>query len=336
MRKYGIFGAGNIGCYVGGKLAAAGIPTTMVGREPLMAEARANGITLKDVNGNESCVMPSAFSAGEGPELLADAETVFVCVKSTGTPEAAKILRSTLPFRCVVISLQNGLRNTAVLREGLFGRTVLGGMVSFNVVRRPGPGFHQATSGPLVIEAGPGAEDAAGTLRSAGFEVEVRPDFVEVQWSKLLLNLNNAVNALSGVPLKAQLSQRGHRLIFAAAQREALAALKKAGIRTVSFGRLIPRLMPIGLRLPDFLFFALARAMVEIDPEARSSMAEDLERGRKTEIDHLNGEVVRLADEAGVPAPVNRRLVELIKAAERAGKSPPRFSAAELTARVAG
>jgi 2-dehydropantoate 2-reductase len=94
--------------------------------------------------------------------------------------------------------------------------------------------------------------------------------------------------------------------------------------------------MPIGLRLPDFLFFAVARAMVEIDPEARSSMAEDLERGRKTEIDHLNGEVVRLADEAGVPAPVNRRLVELIKAAERAGKSPPRFSAAELTARVAG
>jgi 2-dehydropantoate 2-reductase len=334
--KYGIFGAGNIGCYVGGKLAAAGNPTAMVGRELLMAEARVNGITLKDVNGNDSRVMPPAFFAGEGPELLAEAEVVFVCVKSTGTMEAARALGIVLPSRCVVISFQNGLRNTAVLRGGLPGRTVLGGMVSFNVVSSPGPVFHQATSGPIVIEAGPGAEDAAGTLRSAGFEVEVRPDFVEVQWSKLLLNLNNPINALSGVPLKAQLSQRGYRLIFAAAQREALAALKKAGIKTVSFGRLIPRLVPSALSLPDFLFFAVARTMLEIDPEARSSMAEDLERRRKTEIDHLNGEVVRLADEAGVPAPVNRRLVELIQAAERAGKGSPRFSAAELKARITG
>jgi 2-dehydropantoate 2-reductase len=336
VSKYGVFGAGNIGCYVGGRLAAAGNPTAMVGRAPLMTEARTSGITLKDVDGNESRVVPPSFSAGEDPELLADAEVVFVCVKSPGTPEAARILRSALPSRCVVISFQNGLRNTTVLREGLPGRTVLGGMVSFNVVRGPGPAFHQATSGPLVIEAGPGAEGAARALRSARFEVEVRPDFVEVQWSKLLLNLNNAVNALSGIPLKAQLSQRGYRRIFAAAQREALAALKMAGVKPVSFGRMIPRLVPIALGLPDFLFFAVARTMIEIDPEARSSMAEDLERGRKTEIDHLNGEVVRLADEAGVPAPVNRRLVELVKAAESAGKGSPRFSTEELNAKVMG
>lgn len=334
MPRCGVFGAGAIGCYVGGRLAAAGIPTVLVGRAAPMAQLRADGLALSAIGGRECRVSASALSATEEPAALRDAGLVLVCVKSLATAEAARALRGVLRPGCTVVSLQNGVRNAALLREGLRGTRVLGAVVGFNVVPAPGPAFHQATSGKLLVEAGPGAEEASRVLRSAGLDVELRSDILEAQWAKLLLNLNNAVNALSGIPLRAELRQRGYRRVLAAAQREALAAMRRAGIRAVRIGRVVPRLAPIVLSLPDGLFRAAAASMIDIDPQARSSMADDLERRRKTEVDDLNGEVVRLAEKTGVAAPVNRTLVALVKAAEGAGKGSPRFGAAELCARV--
>jgi 2-dehydropantoate 2-reductase len=332
--RCGVFGAGAVGCYVGGRLAAAGIPAALVGRAASMAELRANGLALSGIDGRGSRVDGAALAAAEDPALLHDADLVFVCVKSLATAEAARSLRGVLRPGCTVVSLQNGVRNAPRLREGLPGTAVLGGVVGFNVVRGTGTAFHQATSGKLLIEAGPGGDVAARVLRSAGFDVDLRRDILEVQWGKLLLNLNNAVNALSGIPLTAELQQRGYRRVLAAAQREALAAMRQAGIRAVRIGRVVPQLGPLVLSLPDWLFRVAAASMIDIDPQARSSMADDLERGRRTEIDDLNGEVVRLAEKMGVASPVNRTLVALVKAAEGAAKGSPRFSAAELCARV--
>jgi len=333
MTRCGIFGAGAIGGWVGGKLAAAGLPVALVGRAPAMAEARENGIELHGIDGSRSHAAPGSFTAGDDPALLSQAEVVFVAVKSPATAEAARALASALAPGAIVVSLQNGVRNAQQLRELLPGRTVLGGMVAFNVVVSPGPSLHQATSGPVVIERGPGAEAAAAALRRAGVAVEVRPDIEAVQWSKLLLNLNNAVNALSGLPLREELSQRGYRRVLAAAQREALAAMKRAGIRPVRFGRLAPGLAPLLLSLPDALFTWLAKAMISIDPAARSSMSSDLARARPTEIDSLNGEVLALAKKVGVAVPVNKAIVSLIHDAERAGTAP-RLSASDLVART--
>jgi 2-dehydropantoate 2-reductase len=156
-------------------------------------------------------------------------------------------------------------------------------------------------------------------------------DLRPVQWTKLCINANNAVNALAGIPLRDQIAGRGYRRIMARVVGEALGCLRAAGIRPVRIGRMIPSLAPLVLGLPDWLFLRAAAAMVRVDPEARSSMWEDLERRRPTEIDHLNGEIIRLGEQHGVATPVNRGLCDLVRAAEAAGSGSPRMSADALS-----
>ena len=154
-----------------------------------------------------------------------------------------------------------------------------------------------------AIGKGPGA------LRLSG-------DMVGVAWGKLLINLNNAVNALSGRTLLEQLSDRDYRRVVAASQVEALDILKAAGIRPAQIGPFPPALVPHVIAAPDFLFRHTVLRTQKIDASARSSMADDFAAGRPTEIDWLNGEVVALARRLGRRAPVNERIVALVKQAE--------------------
>src|SRR5262249_35743508 len=140
-----------------------------------------------------------------------------------------------------------------------------------------------------------------------------------VQWGKLLLNLNNAINALSGLPLRDQLAQRAWRMILAAQIAEALMVTKAAGIVPVT-SPLPPPLLPIVLRLPAGLVKILAGRMLRIAPQARSSMWEDLRLGRWTEIDHLQGAIIPLAARTGQAAPLSRRIADLVRSAEAAGR----------------
>ena len=154
-----------------------------------------------------------------------------------------------------------------------------------------------------------------------------------VLWGKPILNLSNALNALSGLPLVEQFSDRRWRLLLARQMDEALAAMRVAGIRLVRIGVLRTALLPHVLRLPDLFFLLmLARRMLAVDPKARSSTMEDLERGRRTETDEFQGAIVRLAEQAGTAAPLSRLILERIRAAEAAGKGSPHATPDELEA----
>jgi 2-dehydropantoate 2-reductase len=338
--RVGVLGAGAIGCYLGGKLAAAGHEGVFVGR--LGAEIVGRGLELTDYTGARVHVdvEGSALEARAGaalyvaePGALAAAEAVLVTVKSMATEEAARPLAGILRERATVVSFQNGVSNATRLRTVLPGHDVLAGMVPFNVART-GPGaFHNGTSGPLVVEERGGAErEIAAALGGAGFGVEVRSDVERVQWTKLLVNLNNSVNALAGVPLLEQLRDRGYRRVMAACVREGLAAMRAGGLQPVRLGRMVPRFAPFVLSLPNPLFFSVAAAMVKIDPKARSSMLDDLERGRQTEVDYLNGEVIALGERHGVAVPANRAVRDLVKVAEAARAGSPKLSAAQIFA----
>jgi 2-dehydropantoate 2-reductase len=152
-------------------------------------------------------------------------------------------------------------------------------------------------------------------------------------WGKLLINLNNAVNALSGRTLIEELKQRDYRRVFAASISEGLGLLRGAKIEVKSAGGVRPRLLPLVIGSPDWLFNRVFLKKWKIDAKARSSMADDLAAGRKTEVDYLNGELVRLAERLRRDAPVNRAIVELIRKAE-AGAKP--LSPAALRREVLG
>lgn len=313
-RVIAVVGAGAIGCYVGGRLAAAGAEVVFVGRQRIADEIGTYGLRLTDYRGADLRADEPRFVTEIA--AIAGADLVLVTVKSAATAEVAEELAGVLTPETLVVSLQNGLRNAQVLADAL-DAPVLAGMVPFNVVHRGEGVFHQGSEGSLEVAVHPGLAAHLPAFEAAGLPLVVRDDMDAVMWAKLLLNLNNAINALSGLPLKAELSQRPYRVCLSLAQSEALGLLAAAGIRPAKLTPLPARWVPRLLRVPDPVFRRLASSMLEIDPIARSSMADDLELGRLTEVDHINGEVVRLAREAGRSAPVNTRLVELIHSVER-------------------
>ena len=205
-------------------------------------------------------------------------------------------------------------------------------MVPFNVVQTQAggapPRFHRATSG--TIRMGAGVRGLRELLDVPGAPVAEHPDMAAVLWAKLLLNLNNALNALSGLPLASQLADRRWRLLLAAQISEALAVLRAANVRLAAVETVPPRAIPFILRLPDTIFRAVAGRMLAIDPAARSSMWEDLERRRVTEIDYLQGAILELAVKAGVPVPVTERIARLVKEAEAAGRGSPRLQPEQI------
>lgn len=315
-----IFGAGSIGCYVGGRLAQAGAHVSFVGRDRLAKEIAANGLRLTDYRGADLQLGAADFDYRTDPATAAEADLILVTVKSGATAEAAAVLARLARPDAVVVSFQNGIGNAETLQAALPGRTVLAGMVPFNVIRR-GPGhFHQGTEGELDVQKHAVLAPFVDGFAKAGLPLRQHADLAPVQWAKLLLNLNNAVNALSALPLKEELSQRDYRRCLALAQREALALLDAAAIRPAKLTPLPPHWIPLVLRVPDALFRIIAAKMLAIDPLARSSMLDDLDAGRSTEVDWLNGEIVRLAVKLDRPAPVNARLAELVHAAEEGGR----------------
>lgn len=325
-----VAGAGSIGCFVGGQLAAAGRDVRFLARPRLRDELAAHGLTLTDLDGTTLHLAAPSLAVGVDPVVLAVADVVLVTVKSGATREIAASIRARAPPAAVVVSLQNGVDNPAILAEALPGRTVVAGMVPFNVAALGEGRFHRGTDGTILIDAAAAA--LAATLATPHLPIGTHADMRALAWGKLLLNLNNALNALAGVPLREQLSSRAWRRLFASCIEEALAALAAARLRPAKVGALPPALIPKVLRLPDALFRMVASAQIKIDPKARTSMADDLQQRRMTEIDQLQGRVVALADAQGTPAPLNRAVLALVKAAEAKGEGSPRLAPEDVLA----
>ncbi|MBO9474177.1 2-dehydropantoate 2-reductase [Shimia sp. R10_1] len=317
-----VAGAGSIGCFVGGMLARSGRNVTLLLRAATLEEISQNGLTLTDFDGLDVALSPDSFAMDTDPACLAEADIVLVTVKSGATAKIAGEISRHAPKNAVIVSLQNGVENAANLQAALPEYDVRAGMVPFNVVWVGGGRFHRGTSGDIAIAQGDGL--VGRHLSCPDLAVHERRDMAALQWGKLVINLNNALNALSGLPLRAQIGDRRWRALMAAQMEEALGILEGAAIHTQNPVAALPlRYVPTVLRLPTWLFRAVAKAMLSIDPNARSSMWEDLDRGRATEIDELQGQIVRLAEQLGQAAPINAGVAQLIREAVAADAGAP-------------
>ena len=331
-----VLGAGSIGCYVAGCLLASGFALngsntlTLIGRQRLHDDIVANGLKVTDWRGRNQMADVLHVNFSLNNDSLASADIILLCVKSQDTKSAASIINQFAKPQALVCSLQNGVRNADLLRQHL-EQVVIAGMVPFNVFYKGKGHFHCGTEGNIAIEdPNNHCAELVKALENASLPVTVYRNMAAVQYGKLIMNLNNAVNALSGIPLKSQLGNRQYRLVMAKVLSEALAVLKAEGITPARTGKVIPKLMPKIMKLPNFLFKAVAASTLKIDPEARSSMYEDLILGRRTEIDYLNGEIVRLGRKHHIATPVNNHIVELIKQSEMAQKGSPHLPASAL------
>ena len=317
-----ILGAGSIGCFVGGCWQVAGLDVHFIGRPSFDRDIADHGLTLSDYDGWQGSLLPDQVDYRSDPALLASADVVALTVKSGATAKAAAELAEHARPGTIVISFQNGISNVEVLERALGNRFALvRGMVPYNVAYLGDGRFHKGVAGILYAEDLPETRQLAQAIGPSPAALKLSDDMLAIAWGKLLINLNNAVNALSGRTLVEQLRERDYRCVVAASQREGLGLLAKAGIEPKKVGAVGPALLPRVIGSPDWVFRNLFMKAWKIDAKARSSMADDLAAGRKTEVDYINGELVALADRLGAPAPVNRRIVELIRKAE-AGAPP--------------
>jgi 2-dehydropantoate 2-reductase len=285
---------------------------------------RQHGLTLSDYSGWQLHLADIDYRTQ--PVALAEADIIAVTVKSGATAAAAREIGARVRRGALVISFQNGISNVDVLRQELGDWVqIVRGMVPYNIAYLGDGRFHKGVAGNLYAEDRPETRALAERLKGTPAALALSGDMLGIAWGKLLINLNNAVNALSGRPLIGQLCERDYRLVVAASQREGLRLLGRAGIRPAKVGALPPALLPLAIGAPDWLFNNLFLKAWKIDEHARSSMADDLAAGRKTEIDYINGELVGLARRLGVDAPVNRAIVALVRWAEAGAKpwAPP-------------
>lgn len=291
----------------------------MVGRPNIAEDVRANGLTLSDYSGWETHL--SDLDYRTDPRALAEADIILLTVKSAATAAAAKEIGVNARKGALVISFQNGVSNLDVLKREIGGwLEIARGLVPYNVAYLGGGRFHKGVAGNLYAEDRGETRALAETLGEGPAALKLSRDMLGLAWGKLLINLNNAVNALSGRTLIEQLQERDYRRVVAASQREGLRLLRRAKIRPGKLGAVGPALLPLVISSPDWLFNNVFLKAWKIDERARSSMADDLAAGRKTEVDYINGELVALAERLGTQAPVNRAIVSLIHWAETGAK----------------
>ena len=320
-----VLGAGAIGSYIGGRLAAAGEFVSLVAR-PYQLEAMSDvAFRVTDLDGFAANVpsiklnLAANFQTAYAKlsQVARANVVVLLCVKGGATSAAAAEIAACADAGTVVISLQNGVENVARIKTTAPQAQVLAGMVPYNVVMKTGAHVHRATAGKVQLETSSQSADIAARFNAAGIRVSVTSDMKSVQWGKLLLNLNNPINALSNVPLLDELLVRDFRVVLATLQREALSAMACEGIIPAQLAAASPKAMTRILRLPNLIFTRLAPKMLRMDPAARSSMWDDVQKGRVTEVDDLCGAVVRLAAKNGKAAPVNAKMCELVSALQK-------------------
>jgi len=295
MTRILIVGSGAMACLFGARLSAVGLEVHHLGTWPEGIRAlQKTGIKLAGPQGWETY----SVSASLDPEDYQNIQFAFVLVKSWQTNRAADQLAGILPSDGVVLTLQNGIGSGSTLKAALGEERVVQGVTSIGATLL-GPGkVRPGGEGEIILCDHPRMDKLISFLKKAGFQTAVVSDLSSVIWEKLVINTAiNPLTGLLGVPNGALLASRAARKILeqAAEETAAVAAAQGIGIVTQNPAQ-------------------AARKVAAATAENHSSMLQDLLRGAPTEIEEICGAVVARADQLGLPAPVNRLLLGLIRA----------------------
>jgi 2-dehydropantoate 2-reductase len=295
--RIAVIGAGAVGCYYGAKLLRAGHDVTLVGRQIHVDAINARGLRF------ESAEFDGFIAAKAVTQIadLAPPDLVLFAVKSGDTDASATALKLVLKPNSIVLSLQNGVDNPERLRAILSQPVIAAAVYVASEMPAAGHVKHNGR-GELIIGASPESEKLAKLLSDAGVPTTVASDIDAVQWSKLINNCAyNALSAVAGIAYGEMFRVEGVPNIVTDAVTECLAVARACGVS-----------LPADL-LDKTL--ALAASM----PLQQSSTSQDLARGKPSEIDFLNGFIVRKGLEHGIPTPTNHALQVMVKLVERSG-----------------
>jgi 2-dehydropantoate 2-reductase len=298
--KIAVVGAGAVGGYFGGLLARAGAPVVMIGRPAFVEAVKKNGLFLDTLQFQESVRVEASTEVS----AVRGAEVVLFCVKTTDNATTARALAPLLPFGPLVLSMQNGVDNAEQIRAAAAIEALP--VVVYVAASVPEPGrVKHVGRGDLVV--GPENEKTkriATLFSRASVPCRISENIDGELWTKLIWNCAlNAVSALGRAKYGQIAASADARKVVETTVQEVLAVAKAAGVR-------LPGLEDPREALAGALKIATQMA------EALSSTAQDMNRGKRTEIDSLNGYISRRGAELGAPTPVNHALYALVKLAE--------------------
>lgn len=287
-----VMGAGAVGCYYGGLLARAGHTVTLIARPSHVQAIAAHGLRLQTATSDEHITL----NANSDVAALKDAELVLFCVKSSDTESAGAQMKAYLRKDATVLSLQNGVDNAQRL-QAVLGQDVIATVV-YVATAMAGPGHVQHFGrGDLVLSQHARSEQLAQLLSEAGIPSTVSNNVQGALWTKLIINCTyNAASAITQRPYGELVQQPGMWQLMRSAHDECIAVAHAAGVRLDA---------PLWPMIEN-----IARTM----QGQYSSTAQDLQKNKATEIDHLNGFIVRQGQQLGVATPVNAALQTLVKA----------------------
>ena len=287
-----VMGAGSVGCYFGALLARAGHPVTLIGRPSHMQAINAQGLRLQTAS--EDLHIPLATNTDA--KAVAGADVVLLCVKSTDTETAAAQIKPHLAAHAQVLSLQNGVDNAQRL-QAVLGTQAVAPAVVYVATGMAGPGHvRHFGRGELVIAPCPQAREIAQQFSAAQIPTSISESVTAALWQKLIINcIYNALSALTQMPYGWLVAQEGALTVM----NEIAAECKAVALAD-------------GVQLPNTLDEAVA-AIARTMPGQMSSTAQDLARGKPTEIDHLNGYVVKRGLALNIATPSNRMLQLLVQ-----------------------
>jgi 2-dehydropantoate 2-reductase len=296
-----VMGAGAVGCYFGGMLARAGHNVTLIARPAHVEQIAHHGLRMETRTFDEQVPL----SATGDVRAVKNADLVLFSVKSPDTEAAGAQLKPHLRHDALILSLQNGVDNAERLRKVLPQHDVAAAVV-YVATEMAGPGHvkHHGR-GELVIEPSPSSEDVAKALIDADVPTEISDNVRGALWLKLILNCAyNAVSAIAQRPYGENVRGEGIQAVMRDVVNECMAVAQAEGVQ-----------------VPGDVDAAV-RKIAESMPSQFSSTAQDLARGKRSEIDFLNGLIVRRGEALGIPTPANRVLWALVKLLE--GKQPAR------------
>lgn len=308
--KIAIMGAGAIGSVIGGMLAKKGHKVTLVGRRPHIEEIRKNGLHIQGIWGEHTIRHLNAVT--KPPHECQD--IIILTVKSFDTEDAAKDAVPMVGTNTIIVPIQNGLGNIETLSR-IFGKDmVIGGMAIFGAILA-GPGNVTVT----VIASETLVGELEGTLTSrvkiiagmfnyTGIPTKVSDNIMRDIWHKAFYNI--ALNPLSAIfqVSYGQIADNRHtRWLAQQMIKEAFDVAKAKG-------------QDMGINTPEEYMEILWKQKLPPTREHRSSMLQDILRGKKTEIDFINGAIVRMGEEFGIETPFNTAVVRMAKAKESLGQ----------------
>lgn len=294
-----VMGAGAVGCFYGGKLARAGHDVTFIARGENLTTLQTVGLTVQSVHGDFRLAQ---VAATDHPDQVGVCDLLLVCVKSHDTERAAELMRPVLGPHTVVVSLQNGVENEDILASTLGAANVLGGMVYIGAeLIAPGSVLH-SFSGRLVFGERHGqrtarAEQLEQIFLAADIQAELSTDITTTLWDKLMWNAAfNAVATLTCSTVGEVLANLHTRTLIRETMLEVIAVAQAQGL-------------PLAIsRADEHIESSQSPTMARFP----TSMAQDLQQGKRLEYDALNGAVVRFGERFQVPTPLNKTFCTLL------------------------